>query len=75
MDRFLTKGSFEPEELNSLKAIFDEVTSQDWFDQSVEAKEAFAKSLIETYPAGMYDARKHRMMVMTSARMFYSPSK
>ena len=72
MDRYLTKGSFEPEELASLKAIFDEVTTQDWFEPSDEAKVAFAKSLIENYPAGVYDARKHRALVLTSARMFYS---
>lgn len=72
MERYLTKLSFEPEDLASLKAIFDEVTAQEWFDPSDDAKEAFAKSLIETYPAGVYDAQKHRQVVMASARMFYS---
>jgi len=37
-----------------------------------EAKESFAKYLLETFPAGAFDAREHRSMVEASARMFYT---
>lgn len=40
--------------------------------QSDGAKEAFARYLIETFPSGAFDARKHRSVVEASARMFYS---
>lgn len=72
MDHIFVKTAFQPEELNALRALFDDITSQPWFDLSGGAKEAFAKYLIETFPAGAFDARKHRSVVEASARMFYS---
>jgi hypothetical protein len=72
MDHIFVKSAFEPEELSSLKSLFDGITSQPWFDPSDGAKEAFAKYLIETFPAGAFDARKHRSVVEASARLFYS---
>ncbi|WP_439631761.1 hypothetical protein [Shinella sp.] len=72
MDHLFVKTAFEPEELSGLKALFDEITSQRWFDMSDEAKEAFARYLIETFPAGGFNAKTHRSVVEASARMFYS---
>lgn len=56
---FFNKGTFEPEELGSLK-FFDAITALPWFDSSPENKESFAKYLCETFPAVKFDPRKHR---------------
>ncbi|WP_119258556.1 hypothetical protein [Shinella zoogloeoides] len=72
MDHLFVKTAFQPEELSDLKLLFDDITSQPWFDPSDGAKEAFARYLIETFPSGAFDARKHRSVVEASARMFYS---
>lgn len=72
MDSVFSKGTFEPDELGALKQVFDELTSQAWFDPSPEAREGFAKYLFETFPAVTFDARKHRSIIEASARMFYS---
>ncbi len=66
------KGAFEPAELDALKNIFDELTTQPWFDPSDEAKESFAKYLFETFPTVTFDPRKHRSIIEASARMFYT---
>lgn len=71
MKHVFVKSAFEPEELAELKATFDNITSQPWFDQSEGAKAAFAKYLIETVPISV-DARRYRSIVEASARMFYS---
>jgi len=67
-----SKGTFEPEELGALKHVFDELTSQPWFDSSDEAKESFARYLFETFPAVTFDPVKHRSIIEASARMFYT---
>lgn len=72
MGSVFSKGTFEPEELGALKQIFDDVTTQPWFDPSPGAREGFAKYLFETFPAVTFDARKHRSIIEASARMFYS---
>lgn len=72
MDHIFVKTAFEPEELDRLKSLFDEITLQPWFDQSNAAKEAFAKYLIETFPTGAFDTKAHRSVAEASARMFYS---
>lgn len=72
MGNYSSKQAYEPHELDALKQVFDELTSQAWFDPSEEAKEAFAKYLFETFPADTFDPKKHRLIVETSARMFYS---
>ncbi len=72
MDHLYVKTVFQPQELKNLKLLFDEISSQVWFDQSDGAKEAFAKYLIDTFPNGAFDARKHRSVVEASARMIYS---
>lgn len=69
---FRSTGTLQPEQLTLLKTLFDEITSQPWFDQSSDAKEDFAKYLIESFPAEDYDPRRHRFVAETSARMFYS---
>lgn len=56
-----------------LKSVFDELTSQPWFEASEEARESFAKYLFETFPAVTFDPVKHRSIIEASARMFYTP--
>jgi hypothetical protein len=69
---YTSKGTFEPEELGALKHVFDDVTSQSWFDSSEETKESFAKYLFETFPAVTFDPVRHRSIIEASARMFYT---
>jgi hypothetical protein len=72
MERYLTKGQFEPEELDALKSVFNDITSQPWFEQSEEAKEGFAKYLFETFRAVTIDAERHRPIIEATARAFYA---
>lgn len=72
MGYYSTKGTFEPEELGALKTVFDDITSQAWFEQTAEAREGFAKYLFETFPPETFSAQKHRSIIEASARMFYS---
>lgn len=72
MGSYTSKGTFEPHELGALKSVFDELTSQPWFDASAEVRESFAKYLFETFPAVNFDPVKHRAIIEASARMFYT---
>jgi len=72
MGDYTSKGTFEPEELGALKQVFDELTSEPWFEPSPEARESFARYLFETFPAVTFDPKKHRSIIEASARMFYS---
>jgi hypothetical protein len=67
-----TSQAYEPEELTSLKAAFDEITSQIWFRPSEEAKKGFAKYLFATYPAGHFNRQRHFSEVEAVARQYYS---
>ncbi|MEW9614905.1 hypothetical protein AB3G45_13855 [Shinella sp. S4-D37] len=67
-----TSQAYEPEELTSLKAAFDEITSQIWFRPSEEAKKGFAKYLFATYPAGLFDRQRHFDEVEAVARQYYA---
>ena len=71
MRHLFVKDAYQPEELNVLHSLFVEITSQPSFDQDPVTKEAFAKHLVETFPA-TFDMRKHRPLIEASARMFYS---
>ena len=64
-------GAFQPEELASLKSVFDDITGHPWFARDEAIRLSFAKYLIETYPGSSYDPMKHRLVVEQSARMFY----
>ena len=66
------KGAFQPEELNSLQVIYDEITSQPWFPKCPDARNSFAKYLFETFPGETYNAERHRSVVEAFARMFYA---
>ena len=72
MGNYTSKGTFEPEELGALKQVFDELTSQAWFEPTEEARESFARYLFETFPAVTFDPVKHRPIIEASARIFYS---
>lgn len=64
-------GTFQPEDLASLKSLFDEITGKPRFAKDEAIRLSFAKYLLETFPGTGYDAAKHRTVVETSARMFY----
>ncbi|WLR95743.1 hypothetical protein [Shinella zoogloeoides] len=67
--RRVQKSVFEPDELRALKAIYDDVTAEDWFDP--DQREAFARYLIETCP-DIAAMKRHRSVAEASARIFYS---
>jgi hypothetical protein len=66
------KGAFDPEELGALQSVFNELTSQPWFDASEDARENFAKYLFDTFAHTTFDPDKHRSVIEASARMFYA---
>jgi hypothetical protein len=66
------KSAFEPSELATLQDIFKEITTQDWFPNSAEAREGFAKFLFDTFPEGSFNSERHRSGIEASARMFYA---
>jgi len=68
MERYLTRGQFEPKELGALQSIFDDITSQPWFEQSEDAKERFAQYLFESFRAVTIDPEKHRPIIEATAR-------
>jgi hypothetical protein len=72
MESYLSKGTFQPEELAALKQVFDEIVAEPWFEATEEAKEEFAKYLFETFPAVSFDPQKHRPIVEATARTFYT---
>ena len=67
--RRVKKTVFELDELRALKAIYEDITAEDWFDPA--ANEDFARYLIETCP-DIGAMKRHRSVAEASARMFYS---
>jgi hypothetical protein len=63
---------FQPEELTAVKGVFDEIVSQDWFDQREEARASFARYLIDTYSISSIKPERFRKIVGCSARAHYS---
>lgn len=72
MNIALGNQAYEPEELTCLKATFDEITSQEWFCRSEEAKKGFAKYLFATYPAGLFNRQRHFDEVEAVARRYFA---
>lgn len=66
------KSAFEPSELATLQDIFKEITSQKWFPNTAEARESFAKFLLDTFPENSFSAERHRSGIEASARKFYA---
>lgn len=64
--------TLQPEELNAVKLIFDEVVANDWFDQREEARSSFARYLIETYSVSQIEPIRLRKIAEWSARAHYS---
>ncbi|MGQ3294499.1 MAG: hypothetical protein ACT6U0_20100, partial [Shinella sp.] len=62
---------FEPEELNSVKLIYDDIVAQGWFDTSEDARSSFARYLIDTYSMGHVEPTRFRKIVEFSARAYY----
>lgn len=64
--------SLQPEELSAVKAVYDDITAQDWFDQAEEARSSFARYLIDTYSISLIEPVRFRTIAEASARMHYS---
>lgn len=64
--------SLQPEELSAVKAVYDDIVANDWFDQTEEAKASFGRYLIETYSISLIEPVRFRTIAEASARMHYS---
>ncbi len=62
----------QPDELQAVKAIFDDIVEQDWFDGSENARTSFARYLVETYSISSIKPTRFRKIAEASARMHYS---
>ncbi|MCJ8057255.1 hypothetical protein GB928_028015 [Shinella curvata] len=62
----------QPDELIAVKAVYDDIVSQDWFDQREEAKASFARYLVHTYSISAITSERFRKIVECSARTHYS---
>lgn len=62
----------QPEELTAVKAVYDDIVSQDWFSKTDEARSSFARYLIETYSIESIEPVRFRTIVESSARSHYS---
>lgn len=63
---------FQPEELKSIKLIYDDIVAQDWFDDCADKRSSFARYLIETYSIDTIEPERFRTIVESSARSHYS---
>ncbi|WLR94261.1 hypothetical protein [Shinella zoogloeoides] len=66
------RGVYQPEELAEMQRVFEEITSELWFDRRPEARKSFAKYLLENYPDGSYDPIIHRAVIEDVARKYFS---
>lgn len=65
-------GVMQPEDLNAMREVFDDVASQPWFSRDPAARKSFAKYLLENYPDGSYDPVMDRPVIEASARKYFS---
>lgn len=68
----MTSGVFQPAELRGLREAFDEITSRPWFNPDPEARQAFARYLIEAYPGGTFDPHIDLPLLEATAKAHYS---
>lgn len=57
------------DDLTSIEQVYEDITSQPWFNP--EARYQFSRYLIETFPDGSYNAKRHREIVEGVARTLY----
>lgn len=62
----------QPDELSAVKDVYDDIVSQEWFDQCDESKASFARYLIDTYSISAITSERFRKIVECSARTHYS---
>lgn len=48
-------GILTPKEVEIVRSVFKEITSEDWFTDSPERKEQFAVTVIDVYREGIVD--------------------
>ena len=63
-------GTFQPDELNSLKSVYNDISTQRWFTKTDEAREGFARYLLTTFPGDTLDPSRDRAAIELSARSF-----
>jgi hypothetical protein len=66
------RGIYQPEELDAMKEVFEEIASEPWFSKSPDARKSFAKYLLENFPDGSYEPIKHRSVIEDAARKYFS---
>lgn len=71
MHNMLSKTAFQPEEVQELREVYEHLTSERWFDQSPEAKKAFARHLIKVFPTVDFDPEAFRAKAEATARQYF----
>lgn len=66
--RDLAKGTFRPDEFETIKQVFESVTSEDWFTHSQKRREQFASYLFDAYQNGLTDPFELRTLSRAAAR-------
>jgi len=69
--KFFTAGILEPDELQALQSIYNEIVAEPWFDKGDLARQVFASRLLNTYQEGLTDfPRLRRFMILHAAEHF-----
>jgi hypothetical protein len=65
-------GVIRPEEFDTIKTVFDSVTSEKWFTPSARRREQFAIYLLEAYQHGLTDPFELKTLGRAAARERFS---
>lgn len=71
MPETFINNAYSPEELDALRATYDEITATSWFRPTPEAKKGFAKYLFATFSAGEFNRESHQAALEKMARQHY----
>lgn len=67
----MSNGIFAPDELSTMKDVYEDIISQPWFSRDPEARKAFARYLLDAYPGGTYRPDLDRPLLESTAREHY----
>lgn len=57
-----------PEEFDTIKSVYDSVTSEKWFTPSTRRREQFAAYMLEVYQHGLTDPFELKTLCRAAAR-------
>ena len=71
-ETYFTSGIFEPETVDALQRIYDEIAQQPWFDNDRESRRAFASHIIDLYRNGLVDFERLKQISLLYASKHHS---